>query len=74
MATAELFIKMTFDRWNGSITNLNAILNSITDEALLKEIAPGKKQRNLFAWTFNSGTRRNAETIGFGRKILSRIV
>ena len=44
MATTELFIKMTFDRWNGSITNLNAILNSITDEALLKEIAPGKTE------------------------------
>ena len=44
MATTELFIKMTFDRWNGSITNLNAILNSITDEALQKEIAPGKNR------------------------------
>nr|WP_315194850.1 DinB family protein [uncultured Flavobacterium sp.] len=44
MATTELFLKMTFDRWNGSITNWDKILNSLTDETLLKEIAPGKNR------------------------------
>jgi hypothetical protein len=44
MATTELFLKMTFDRWNGSITNLNAILSNLTDETLQKEIAPGKNR------------------------------
>jgi hypothetical protein len=42
MATTELFLKMVFDRWNGSIKNWDAILNSLTDETLQKEIAPGK--------------------------------
>ena len=44
MATTELFVKMTFDRWYGSLKNWDAILNSLTDEALQKEIAPGKNR------------------------------
>ena len=44
MATTELFVKMTFDRWYGSITNWDKILNGLSDEALLKEIAPGKNR------------------------------
>ncbi|HKO77196.1 MAG TPA: DinB family protein [Flavobacterium sp.] len=44
MATTEIFLKMTFDRWNGSIKNCDAILSSLTDETLLKEIAPGKNR------------------------------
>src|SRR6187551_162855 len=44
MATTETFVKMTFDRWNGSITNWDGILNSLTDETLQKEIAPGKNR------------------------------
>ena len=44
MATTELFVKMTFDRWYGSITNWDKILDSLTDEALQKEIAPGKNR------------------------------
>jgi hypothetical protein len=44
MATTELFVKMTFDRWYGSIKNCDAILDSLTDEALQKEIAPGRNR------------------------------
>lgn len=44
MATTELFVKMTFDRWYGSLKNWDAILSSITDEALQKEIAPGRNR------------------------------
>lgn len=44
MATTETFLKMTFDRWYGSITNWDKILNSLTDETLQKEIAPGKNR------------------------------
>lgn len=44
MATTETFLKMTFDRWNGSIANWNKILDDLTDETLQKEIAPGKNR------------------------------
>jgi hypothetical protein len=44
MSTTTLFIKMVIDRWNGSIGNLNKHLDALTDEQLLKEIAPGKNR------------------------------
>jgi hypothetical protein len=44
MTTTETIIKMTFDRWNGSLKNLDTLLQSITDETLQKEIAPGKNR------------------------------
>jgi hypothetical protein len=44
MATTKLLVKMVMDRWNGSISNLNKQLNTLTDEQLEKEIAPGKNR------------------------------
>ena len=44
MITTELFVKMVIDRWHGSIANLNNILNTLTDQQLQKEIAPGKNR------------------------------
>lgn len=40
----ELIVKMIFDRWNASIKNFDVLLNSLTDETLQKEIAPGKNR------------------------------
>ena len=44
MTTTDTFLKMVFDRWNGSIKNWNESLDSLTDETLQKEIAPGKNR------------------------------
>lgn len=44
MTTTDTILKMVFDRWNGSIKNWDTILNSLTDETLQKEIAPGKNR------------------------------
>lgn len=44
MTTTDTILKMVFDRWNGSIKNWDAILSSLTDETLQKEIAPGKNR------------------------------
>lgn len=44
MATTELIVKMVIDRWNGSIVNLNKILNELSDEQLQKEVATGKNR------------------------------
>lgn len=44
MATTELMVKMVLDRWYGSIKNLDKIMSGISDEALLKEIAPGRNR------------------------------
>src|SRR5437868_6874515 len=44
MNTTATTIKMVFDRWYASIKNWDTIINSITDEQLQKEIAPGKNR------------------------------
>ncbi|MCF6130738.1 DinB family protein [Flavobacterium wongokense] len=44
MDTNQIIIKMVLDRWDGSITNFNKILDSLSDEQLQKEIAPGKNR------------------------------
>lgn len=44
MATNETMIKMNLDRWYGAIKNWDTHLNSLTDEQLQKEIAPGKNR------------------------------
>jgi hypothetical protein len=44
MATNDTIVKMVLDRWNTSIKNCDTLLNSLTDETLQKEIAPGKNR------------------------------
>jgi hypothetical protein len=43
-AANQLIVKMVFDRWNTLLKNCDITINSITDEQLLKEIAPGKNR------------------------------
>lgn len=42
--TATLFVKLILDRWYASILNCDTLLNSVSDETLQKEIAPGKNR------------------------------
>ncbi len=42
MTTVDVTVKMVIDRWNGSIANLNKLLNNLTDEQLQRDIVPGK--------------------------------
>lgn len=44
MTHIETAIKMTLDRWYGSVASLDKVLNVLTDEQLLKETAPGKNR------------------------------
>ena len=44
MTQTELVVKMIFDRWEASLKRVDALLDSLSDETLLKEIAPGKNR------------------------------
>lgn len=44
MTQTETIVKMVFDRWNASIKNCNALLDSVTDEQLQNEISPGRNR------------------------------
>lgn len=44
MNTTSLLIKMIFDRWNASVQNFDKLLQSLSDEELQREIAPGRNR------------------------------
>lgn len=44
MNTNQIIIKMVLDRWYGSIKNWDSMLDNLTDEAMQKEIAPGRNR------------------------------
>lgn len=44
MTTTDTIVKMIFDRWNGALKNWDETLDALSDEALQKEIAPGKNR------------------------------
>jgi DinB superfamily len=44
MNTTQTMLKMVFDRWYGSIKSFDTLLNTLTDDQLQKEIAPGKNR------------------------------
>ena len=44
MTTTDTMLKMVFDRWNASIKNADDLFNSLSDETLQKEIAPGRNR------------------------------
>src|SRR6187551_1327409 len=44
MTTDQTIVKMVFDRWYALIKNCDALLASISDEQLQKEIGPGKNR------------------------------
>lgn len=44
MTQTDIAVKMVLDRWNGSILNLNKLLNALSDEQLEKEVAPSKNR------------------------------
>ncbi len=48
MTTNETMVKMIFDRWYALIKNCDNLLNSLTDEQLQKEIAPGKTGEYIY--------------------------
>lgn len=44
MEYTQTALKMVFDRWNGALGNCDKLINSLTDEQLQREIAPGKNR------------------------------
>ena len=73
MATNELFIKMVFDRWNGSVKNFDTLLNSLTDEQLQKEIATGKN-RGIYLLGHLAATHDGMlPLLGFGERFYPQL-
>lgn len=44
MTTTEIAVKMIIDRWDASLQSGDVLIQSLTDEDMLREIAPGKNR------------------------------
>ncbi len=44
MNDRQVMVKMVFDRWYALLKNCDTLLNSLTDEQMLREIVPGKNR------------------------------
>lgn len=44
MTKTEMMIQMVLDRWNASLKDMDRLLSDLTDEALQKEVSPGKNR------------------------------
>ena len=44
MNSQQIMLKMISDRWNASVKNFDTLLNSLSDEQVQREIAPGKNR------------------------------
>lgn len=44
MNTTETILKMMFDRWYASIKNTDTLLAALSNDQLMKEVAPGKNR------------------------------
>jgi hypothetical protein len=44
MNSTNISVKMNLDRWNASIKSADTLINSLSDETLQKEVAPGKNR------------------------------
>lgn len=42
--TTQTMVKIILDRWDASVKNLDTLLDSISDEELLKETSPGRNR------------------------------
>lgn len=40
----EVMVKMVLDAWNGQVREANKLFDSLTDEQLMKEVAPGRNR------------------------------
>jgi hypothetical protein len=44
MNRTDTIVKMVMDRWEASIRNADTLINGLTDEALQREVAPGRNR------------------------------
>jgi len=72
-AQPELFIKMVITEWDKQNNNFNKFLSSVTDEQLLKEIAPGKNTGIYLVGHLVAISDAMLPLLGFGDKLFPHL-
>jgi hypothetical protein len=70
---SPMMVKMVFDSWNTLIKDFNAVLDSVTDEQLQKQIAPNKN-RGIYVLGHMVAVHDDMlPLLGFGEKLYPEI-
>jgi len=69
----QLFIKMTLDAWNKELSSAGNLFDSLSDEQLLKEIAPGKNTGIYLLGHLVAVHDGMLPLLGFGEKLFPEL-
>lgn len=69
MTPTETILKMIFDRWYASIKNCDTLLESLSDETMQKEIAPGKNRGIYLLGHLIAVHDEMMQILGLGEKV-----
>ena len=64
----DLFIKMVFDAWHTQVKQTDDLLNSLSDDQLLKQIAPGRNRGVYLLGHLTAVHDRMLPVVGFGEQ------
>jgi hypothetical protein len=69
MTNEELFLAVALNGWKGNIERADKVFSGLSDEELLKEVAPGKN-RMIYLWGHLTATQdAMLPLLGFGRRL-----
>ena len=69
----ELFIKMVIAEWDRQNNSFNKLLSSLTDEQLLKEIAPGRNTGTYLVGHLIAVSDSMLPLLGFGERLFPQL-
>jgi len=65
----ELFIKMVLDAWDGQVKRMDDLFTSLSDQQLIKEIAPGRNRGIYLLGHMAAVHDRMLPLLGFGEQL-----
>ena len=69
MTNEELFLAVALNGWKGNIERADKVFSGLSDEELLKEVAPGKN-RMIYLWGHLTATQDSMlPLLGIGRRL-----
>lgn len=70
MNNSDLFVKMVLQAWESQIARTSKLINSLTDEQLMSEVAPGKNRGIYLVGHLTSVNDSLFTLLGIGEKLL----
>lgn len=64
--TNEVMVKMVLDAWNGQVREANKLFDSLTDEQMMKEVAPGRNRGVYLLGHLAAVNDKMLPLLGFG--------